>query len=208
MANFQTAYAITAKHEGGYQANPSDPGNYNSLGQLVGTNRGISAKVYESWINRPPTVADMKAISSTTARAIYKARFWDKIRGDELPNQPVANILFDGVVNHGQGVRLAQEVLEVAQDNIFGPVTFSALVKTNPADFYTRYRERRRQYYYQLVSANPSLQTFLPGWLARIDSFQEYQGGGLLTAGGGWVGIAILAVVFLSNKQFWPKWTK
>ena len=202
MANFDTAYNRTAQHEGGYQANPNDPGNYNSLGQNVGTNRGISAKMYESWIGRPPTVSDMKNITTATARQIYKARFWDKIRGDELPNQPVADILFDGVVNHGQGVRLAQEVLGVPADNAFGPVTFAKLVSTPPATFYTAYRQRRRDYYHQLVAQTPSLGVFLTGWLKRIDSFQDYDGTGGTLAGGGWIGVLLLLGIFFSNKQF------
>jgi lysozyme family protein len=165
MADFNKSYTRTAANEGDYQAKPSDPGNYNSAGQLVGTNWGISAPVYEDWIGRRPTVADMKAMSKATAKAIMKTKFWDKIRGDELPNQAVADIFFDGVVNHGRGVRLAQEVLGVATDNVFGPQTFNALVNTSPPKFYNAYKERRRQYYYELVNQNPNLQEWLPGGL-------------------------------------------
>lgn len=201
MANYEISYTRTAANEGGYQANPSDSGNYNSAGQLVGTNWGISAKVYEDWIGHPPTASEMMNMPKSTAKAIFKAKFWNKIQGDQLPNQYVADILFDGVVNHGQGVRLAQEVLNVATDNNFGPQTFNALVNTPPAEFYNKYKERRRQYYYQLAQ-NPGQMGFLNGWLKRLDKYNDFpNGNGATLAGGGILAVLILLYIGYSNPQ-------
>jgi len=190
MANYDKSYSRTAYNEGGYQANPSDQGNYNSAGQLVGTNWGISAKVYEDWLGRRPTAQDMMDMTKSTAKAIFRAKFWNKIKGDQLPNQYVADILFDGVVNHGQGVRLAQEVLGITQDNVFGQETYNKLVNTPPGEFYNKYKERRRQYYYQLAQ-NPSQLVFLNGWLKRLDKYNDFDKGVANGAG------VVLAVVFL-----------
>jgi lysozyme family protein len=202
MANFNQSYTRTAANEGGYQSSPADPGNYNSAGQLVGTNWGISAPVYEDWLGYPPSKAQMQGMTQATAKAIMKSRFWNKIQGDNLPNQAVADILFDGVVNHGRGVRLAQEVLGVSTDNIFGPATFQALVNTPPAVFYNKYKERRRQYYYQLVQGTPSLGTFLSGWLKRLDKYNDFSGGaGSSQAGYGWIGVALLLYLGYSNRK-------
>lgn len=202
MANFNQSYQRTAANEGGYQANPNDPGNYNSANQLVGTNWGISAPVYEDWLGYPPSKSQMQGMTQSTAKAIMKAKFWNKIQGDNLPNQAVADILFDGVVNHGRGVRLAQEVLGVTSDNIFGPATFTAIVNTPPATFYNGYKERRRAYYYQLVQNDPSLSTFLSGWLKRLDKYNDFpsSGGGATQAGGFWL-MAGLAVVAWVNRK-------
>uniref|UniRef100_UPI001F2088F0 glycosyl hydrolase 108 family protein n=1 Tax=Tenacibaculum piscium TaxID=1458515 RepID=UPI001F2088F0 len=62
MANYQTFQKKIQRAEGGYQILKTDSGNYNSLKQLVGTNFGVSAKVYERNIGRPPSIADMKNI--------------------------------------------------------------------------------------------------------------------------------------------------
>lgn len=175
MADFNLAYNRMKVWEGGYQANPNDPGNYNSLGQLVGTNMGISAATLEKWLGVPPSAEDMKNLKPETAKAIYKEKFWNRIYGDLIPWQPVADILFDGVVQHGRGVQLAQEVLGVVPDNIWGPITYAALLAMHPANFYLDYRERRRKYYESLVDANPSLSVFLPGWEARLNSFDDYK---------------------------------
>jgi lysozyme family protein len=202
MANFNQSYTRTAANEGGYQSSPADPGNYNSAGQLVGTNWGISAPVYEDWLGYPPSKSQMQGMTQATAKAIMKARFWNKIQGDNLPNQYVADLLFDGVVNHGRGVRLAQEVLGVTPDNDFGPQTFQALVNTPPAVFYNKYKERRRRYYYELVQGNPNLGTFLSGWLKRLDKYNDFPGGaGGTTQAGGFLLMAGLAVVAWMNRK-------
>ncbi len=200
MADFTKSYNRVAKNEGGYQANPADKGNFNSLGQLVGTNKGVSAPLYESWIGRPPSAGDMMAITSAIAAQIFRSRYWNKIKGDEIPNQYVADILFDGVIQHGKGVMLAQEVLKVPADNVFGPQTFTALVNMAPAKFYNAYKERRRQYYYQLVDNNPSQLVFLNGWLKRLGTFNDFpSSGGGVTAGG--ILIIVVAIVAYQNRK-------
>lgn len=190
MASFTQAYNRVLRAEGGYQNDPRDTGNYNSRGQLVGTNLGISAPVYESWIGRPPTEADMRAITEATARAIYRARFWDRIRGDSIRDQAVADILFDGVVNHGvgRGVRLAQKVLNLTQDGVFGDSTLQAVNRANPRKFYNDYREERIRFYRQLAANSSNHAAFLQGWLNRMAKFQDYAapaaGGALLLIAG------------------------
>lgn len=194
MASFDIAYPIIADHEGGYQANPADRGNYNSLGELVGTNWGISAPVYESWLGRPPRVSDMQNMSKYTAKAIFRARFWDAIQGDQINSQAVANIFFDGAVNHGTtGIKLMQEVLGVAQDGKVGPITLSAINAADPGKVYTDYRQARRNFYYYLVERTPSFSVFLNGWIRRIDSFTELSPGAAATIGG--AGLAVLALL-------------
>ena len=185
MASFLQAYNRVLKAEGGYQADSRDSGNYNSRGQLVGTNLGISAPVYESWIGRPPTVSDMRSITLGTAQQIYRARFWNRIQGDRLKDQAVADILFDGVVNHGvsRGVKIAQKVLGLSQDGTFGEDTLQAVNRANAATFYAAYRNERIKFYRQLAAGSSDKAAFLTGWLRRMDEFSDYAapiGGGML----------------------------
>lgn len=174
ISDFNKSYNRTAKWEGGYQKNPNDPGNYNAYGQLVGTNMGITPNTYQKWIGKVPTEADMKNMTAAQAKQIFYNEFWLKIRGGEIPWQPVADIFFDGVVNHGRGVKLMQEVLGVAQDNVYAPVTHNALINANPIDLYRAYRQRRKNYYLQLIQQNPSLAVFQNGWMNRINSFNDW----------------------------------
>ncbi|HMN89087.1 MAG TPA: glycosyl hydrolase 108 family protein [Saprospiraceae bacterium] len=176
MADFELAAARVLKLEGGYQNNPNDKGNYNSLNKNVGTNYGVSARLYESWIGRPPTVADMKAITLTLAKKIYRERFWNKIKGDQIRDQQLATLVFDGAINHGvhRGVSLLQEVLQVAVTGSMDNTTLQALNNQNAAKVYHAYRERRIKFYNAIVAKDPTQKVFLVGWLNRMASFNSY----------------------------------
>lgn len=197
MANFNTAYHIVAQHEGGFQIHPNDSGNYNSLGQLVGTNWGISAPVYESYLQRAPSQTDMQTMSKLTAANIFKTRFWDRIKGDQIHNQEVATIFFDGIVNHGStGVKIMQRVLGVTADGAVGPITLSAINKLQPAQLYLAYREARKNFYKQLATDKPALAVFLNGWLRRINSFTAFGATGTQIASGGSGMLAMALALF------------
>lgn len=175
MASFEKSYQRVRLAEGGYQKHPNDTGNYNSLNQLVGTNWGINAQVYESWINRPPSEADMRNMSRDTALDIYKAKYWSRIKGDDIDNQYVADIFFDGHVNHGYtGIKMMQEVLNVPQDGAVGPVTLNALNSGSPAKVYNDYKQRRIRFYHYLADNRAGQKVFLEGWLNRINKFNDF----------------------------------
>lgn len=172
MANFNAYIPLLLQVEGGYQASPADPGNFNSLGQNVGTNKGISAKFYEGIIKRPPTVADMMAITTELAKNLYKKYFWDKCQADNIVNQQVANTVVDHHVNSGRGVELAQKVLNqhfaktLKVDNGMGPLTLAAINSVPPATFVTKYNDARAAYYKSIGN-----QTFYQGWINRLKKF-------------------------------------
>ena len=175
MANFIGAYLRTAAHEGGYQNDSVDTGNYNSRNELVGTNWGINAQVYESWIGYPPSERDMRSMTSATAKSIYKARYWNNINGDQIGSQALAEILYDGHVNHGNtGIRLMQEVLGVQQDGKVGPITLDALNSGDTAYIYNAYKQSRIDFYNYLVVRTPAFQKFLRGWLIRINAYNDF----------------------------------
>ena len=94
---------IILKHEGGFQMMPEDAGNYNSEGDLVGTNFGISAPVYEKYIGKVPSVSDMENITEEEARDIYKKDYITPVTKNlGIPEEsPAFEQVVDMVVNHG-----------------------------------------------------------------------------------------------------------
>jgi lysozyme family protein len=174
MADFVTSLARVLKWEGGFSLVKEDKGNYNSKKQLVGTNYGIAAFVYERWLGRVPTKHDVRNMSKNEAAQIYKGLFWVGIQGDEIKSQAVADILFDGHVNHGAfGIRLMQRILGVKVDGKVGPITLAAINAHDPESLYLQYRNTRRDFYEQIVKRSPDQAVFLKGWLRRINSFQD-----------------------------------
>ena len=173
MASFELFKHILAKNEGGYQNLVGDSGNYNSLGQRVGTNFGISAKFYESIIGRPPSIADMKAITLNYANQLYKIHFWDDIQGDYLINQSVANIIADHAVNAGEYPigKQVQLILKnkfgktLTVDGDIGPQTANIINSVDQRVLFDEIKKARYQLYVSIGGQ------FLNTWLNRLNNF-------------------------------------
>jgi lysozyme family protein len=174
MANFNLFIPLLQKVEGGYQNLVADPGNYNSIGQRVGTNFGISARFYEDILKRPPTITDMRAITKEYAKKLYKKYFWDDVHGDLLKNQSVANIITDHGVNGGErsiGL-IVQRILvndfnkNLKIDGDIGIKTAAAINSVpNQNLLFDKIKKAREQYYISLGGV------FLTGWLNRLTKF-------------------------------------
>ena len=101
-------------HEGGYTNHPSDPGGP--------TNFGITIYDYRRYVKPGATAADVKAMQVEEAKRIYRAKYWDAQRCDELP-AGVDYAVFDYGVNSGIGrsKKVLQRVVGVNADGVLGP---------------------------------------------------------------------------------------
>lgn len=173
MAFFATYLPALLAKEGGFVNHPSDPGG--------ATNKGITLKTYRLHYGAHKTVADLKQISNHEVFTIYKNEYWDKIWGDKVQNQSVAEIVFDHAVNAGPSVaikmlqRLLNERLsnQLVVDGAMGPKTLAATnsPSIDQDQLHDDYADRRKRFYKQLVAKNPKLRVFLKGWLNRVNSF-------------------------------------
>lgn len=124
MSVFEQTFAIVVGEEGGYDANPADPGNWTSgrggEGACRGTKFGISAAAY-------PDV-EIAALTLDQAREIYRRDYWNRVGGDTLP-APLALLVFDAAVNSGpsHAVRWLQIAVGATADGVIGPATLDAL---------------------------------------------------------------------------------
>ena len=127
MANFIPAHNFVIAEEGGYQDLTSDSGNYVD-GQLIGTNYGISAPVLKTFLGRTPTKSEMENLSFDDSVLIYIKNYWKKIYGDDIENESVALVIYDGTVNQGRG----------ALRGIVGPCMRSLGVKITNEDVFSK----------------------------------------------------------------------
>lgn len=81
-------------HEGGYSNHPSDPGGP--------TNFGITIADYRAYVKPDATADDVRNMTVDGAKRIYRKRYWDAQRCDELP-AGVDYSVFDYGVNSGIG---------------------------------------------------------------------------------------------------------
>lgn len=112
MADFEIAHKRVAIFEGGYQCMPQDNGNWTggkkNVGKLIGTKYGISAPVLKEYLGKEPTSFDMLNLSVETSHKIYKKNYWDKVWGDKIESQNIANQIYDNAVNAGVGEAIRQ----------------------------------------------------------------------------------------------------
>lgn len=156
---FDIAVEIILKHEGGYVNHPDDPGGE--------TNFGISKRAY-------PDV-DIAKLSKNDAKAIYKADYWDRIRGDDLP-LAVGICVVDYAVNSGvsRASKALQHVCTAGKDGIIGPHSLHAIHVTcndNGADFVVEgVTEIRRNFIRDLSTYS----VFGKGWERRITETYDF----------------------------------
>lgn len=144
---FSAALAEVLKHEGGYVNDKRDPGGE--------TKYGISKRSYPH--------LDIASLTVDEAGEIYRADYWNKVRGDELP-PALALCVFDTAVNMGvhRAILLLQRSLGVSADGRLGPVTMNA-AKASGAEVVDDFMARRAKRYSELSSVS----VFGRGWYRR-----------------------------------------
>jgi len=144
IENFQASLAQILKSEGGYVNDPRDPGNALPGGRLGSTNLGCTQRVWEAFVGREVTQDDMRALTPADVAPLYKAQYWDKVKGDQLP-AGLDYALFDAAINSGPGQagKWLQQVLDVQADGVIGPGTLAAVAAHSPADLISAYQFKR-----------------------------------------------------------------
>ena len=164
------------ENEGGYQRMPEDKGNKNSRGQLVGTNFGISAPVYERVLGRPPSAQDMKDMTEEEARDIYRDQYIRPVKENlGVPSDhPAFPQIVDMAVNHGYSgaTAIIQRALGTKVDGKAGPETRKKLEDANPVDFNNKLVDERVNSYQQTVQQDDSQARFLDGWTNRANRYR------------------------------------
>ena len=94
QSTFETCLSLLLVHEGGYTNHPSDPGGP--------TNFGITIEDYRRYVKVNATAADVRRMRLDEAKIIYREKYWDAQRCDELP-AGVNYAVFDYGVNSGTG---------------------------------------------------------------------------------------------------------
>ena len=160
--NFDRCLSEVLQHEGGWVDDPHDPGG--------ATMRGITIGTFRAWKGRAVTKAELRAISDADLRAIYRQKYWDAVRGDDLP-AGLDLVAFDAAVNSGpsRGAKWLQTALGVAADGKIGPATIAAARKAQPEAVIDRATSARLAWLRTL----PTWGRFGKGWARRVDSVHE-----------------------------------
>ena len=163
MSNkFSEALEVILHHEGGYVNHPKDPGGE--------TNLGVTKRVYEDFGGEK----EMKELVKEDVEPIYKKNYWDRVKGDDLP-EGLDLCIFDFAVNAGPGraAKFIQRLVNTTVDGGIGPNTLKCIndhvEQYGVSTTIDQYQSARHNYYQGLST----FETFGRGWTRRVDEVTE-----------------------------------
>jgi lysozyme family protein len=157
QSNWPQSFRLMLASEGGFSNHPSDPGGM--------TNLGVTKATWENWVGRESDEAEMRGLTPEKVEPLYKKKYWDAVRGDELP-MGLDYLMFDFAVNAGAGraIKTLQTAVGVTPDGGFGPMTMAAVQAVDPVDLIERFSQAKEDFYRSLTT----FATFGKGWLNRV----------------------------------------
>lgn len=151
--NFDRAFDILLGHEGGYSNHPSDRGGE--------TRFGVTRKV----AIQEGYTGDMHILPREFAAVVYKKRYWDAVKADELP-EALRYTVFDAAVNSGtkRAAEWLQRALGVDDDGVIGKDTIAAAQASDALKTAVLFNAERLSFLTDL----PTWGSFSRGWARRI----------------------------------------
>ena len=156
--NFDNAIEHVLKSEGLYSNHPDDSGKATMYGITEAVAREVGYR------------GDMRELPLDLAKRIYKDRYWDSVKADQLP-PGIRYAVFDAAVNSGPGqsTKWLQRALGVVDDGVIGPKTLAAANAANPDALRMRLLSQRLRF----MAGLTNWPAFSRGWAIRIASLME-----------------------------------
>jgi lysozyme family protein len=172
MADFNQAFLLVIANEGGYVNDPDDPGGE--------TYKGVARKIFSKWdgwikidlLKRQsgfPGNLDKDVELQQDIEDFYRVNFWNKVKGDDITNQKVAESIFDFGVNAGVGTSasLAQLVVEAETDGVIGKESITRINAFNSDHFLAAFTVAKIARYVNIVKKRPTSRKYFYGWVLR-----------------------------------------
>lgn len=161
------ALKFTLPHEGGYSNDKSDPGG--------ATNHGITQGTYDAYrASLKYANQDVALITDAEVQAIYSEMYWTPAHCADMPTA-LAVAHFDTAVNCGvnSAIKMLQRAAGLDDDGVYGTKTKEEVLHQGN-ELIIPYLDERRAKYRQIVTAKPSQEVFLKGWLNRCNALEDY----------------------------------
>lgn len=161
--NFPQCLAKVLVHEGQWSDHPADPGG--------ATMRGITLATFRSFYrNNRLSKDDLRKITDAQIAEIYRKRYWDVVKGDDLP-AGVDYAVFDFGVNSGpsRAAKFLQRIVGVAQDGAIGPQTLAAVNRTGAPEVIRLLCDARLAW----LKTLGTFATFGRGWTTRVNAVKR-----------------------------------
>lgn len=168
VTSFDRCFAHVVGVEGGFSNHPRDRGGP--------TKYGITKGTLEEFLGHTVSVQEVADLRLDLAKNIYRQRYWNQAKLDEVASQKIQLVLFDQAVNRGvsSAVKQAQRVLNLLVQPVVDVTgrcdtqTVARLNQVPPEAFCASYLATSLSFYRELVDRNPTQQVFLKGWENRV----------------------------------------
>lgn len=164
--NWDASFDHVLKSEGGYRLTniPGDAG-----GQTYAGIARVPNPDWEGWA----LIDRGEAVPNDMVARFYKAKFWDKLRCDDLP-AGVDYAVYDFGVNAGPGqaAKFLQRAVGAAADGAIGPGTLALVQKADGDDLLAKFTQLKKEFYESIVARKPDQVKFLKGWMNRVAHVQ------------------------------------
>lgn len=161
MQNFDRLLPLILSHEGGYINHPQDSGGP--------TNRGVTLGAYRRYIKRDGSIEDLKTLTPAQAGKVFKDRYWDAVRADELP-AGIDYSMGDFAINSGpvRAIKEMQKLVGVVADGKLGSKTMAAIHSHDPVRLVAALNDARLVFMRNSKNGK-NWKVFGVGWQARVD---------------------------------------
>ena len=134
------------------------------------TNLGVTKAVWEAYFGKPATEQDMRGLTKAMVAPLYRKRYWDACRCNEMPSG-IDYLVFDFAVNAGctRSAKTLQQALRIQTDGVIGPVTLQAVKDANAKQLIDDFSKTKENFYRSLVTFS----TFGKGWLNRTEGSKK-----------------------------------
>lgn len=180
MANHMDIVPFFYKWEGGLSRDLADSASsYPCPTPLKGisgyhTNKGVT---YKAWVGVFGHSKDARFLTMNDEDwgEIFKDKYWDKVKGDEIQYQSIANVLVSWAWGSGTvtAIKQMQRVLGVTRDGIIGKQTIGAIHASNEVELFEKCIKARESFFRYICERTPSNKKFLKGWLNRLADFNK-----------------------------------
>lgn len=136
--------------------------------------KGVTLEVFREFKRNPHiTKEELRNISDEDLATIYKKRYWDAVRADELLSG-VDYAVFDCAVNSGPGraIKILQACVGTTPDGGFGSVTMAAVAQFQgdvTKTLVKEYCEKRLDF----LKSLKTFEVFGRGWERRVNEVEK-----------------------------------
>lgn len=201
MADFDESLEIVLENEGGYANDLRDSGGETYRGisrrwhpdcpvwgiiDQTATSLNLSSPFSKDDVRKLDSLLGANKALEDMVRYFYKKEFWDRIRGDDIPSQGIANNFFDAAVlmscNEAAIIlqrslnalnRMGRDYHNLKADGMIGPVTIKTLgLYFDFGDellLLTAFKGLRVARMVEMMESDEAKEIFARSWLSRVN---------------------------------------